>query len=70
MTVRVTGSWCNLASALDQVGHFRNQGMSASQRKDLWMTETDKKDKTGTCKQVSTKLPPPASLILPHSSIA
>lgn len=46
-TVSMTGPWCSVASALDQDGHFRNQGMSASQKKNPLMTETDGKDKTG-----------------------
>lgn len=58
----MTGPGCSIASALHQVGHFRNQGMSVSQKKNPQMTETDGKDKTGhthtytqSSKQVSRK---------------
>lgn len=43
----MTGLLCNPASAPDQVGHFRNQGMSVSQKKNPQMIETNEKDKIG-----------------------
>lgn len=33
----------NLASVLEQVGHFRNQGLSDSQKKTPQMMETDER---------------------------
>lgn len=46
-TTASTGLWSNLASAPVQIGHFRNQGMWVSLKKNPEMMETDEKDKIG-----------------------